>query len=177
VGITLRDAAGRRGVLRAPVELKAAPGTLALSDAVVTCGHPEVSVTPGSSPAVHIEASPSGEVSGDGPLTVYLEMYDLKPGPGGQSRFEYECTVRSAEKDPRFWIQRLLQPRPRIPQISATRRDEQPGTLRRQFVSIPIGDLADGRYRLDVKVRDLNAESEVITSVDFVKRARTIPGS
>jgi GWxTD domain-containing protein len=178
VGITLRDAAGRRGVLRAPVELKAAAGTLTLSDAVVTCGRPEVSAAaPGSAPAVHIDASPGGEVSGDGPLTVYLEMYDLKPDPRGQSRFEYECTVRSAEKDPRFWIQRLLQPRPRIPQISASRRDEQPGSLRRQFVSIPIADLAAGRYRLDVKVRDLNAESEAITSVDFVKRARTVPGS
>ncbi len=178
VGITVWDGAGRRGVLRAPVELSATPDALTLSDAVVTCRRPDISpAAPGTPPAVRIEASPSGEVSGAGPLTVYLEMYDLTPDENDRSRFEYECTVRSAEKDPRFWIQRLLQPRPRIPQISASRREEQPGRLRRQFVSIPIGELGDGRYRLDIKVRDLNAQSEAATSVDFVKRTRPGVGS
>ena len=178
VGITVRDWAGRRGVFRAPVELWAAPATLTLSDAVVTCGRPDVSPpAPGAAPAVRLEANPAAVVSGAGPLTIYFEMYDLKPDESGQSRFEYECTVHSAEKDPRIWIQRLLQPRPRIPEISASRREEQPGNLRRQFVTIPVGELGEGRYRLDITVRDLNAGSEAVTRVLFVKRGGTGAGS
>ncbi len=177
-GITVRDGAGGRGVLRRSVGLSVAPATLSLSDAVVTCGRPDISPPPpGVPPAVRIEASPGGEVSGSGPLTVYLEMYDLRPDETGRSRFEYECTVRSAEKDSRIWLQRLLQPRPRLPQISASRREEQPGNMRRQFVSIPVGELADGRYRLDITVRDLNAGEEAATHVGFVKRTPAPAGS
>ena len=180
VGLTMRDGSGGRGVLRWETELHAAPPSLTLSDAVATCGHPDVSTPPGGgTPSVRIEASPSGDVSGNGPLTVYFEIYDLRPDETGTSRFEYEATVRSAEKDPRIWITRLLSPRPRIPDISAGRREEQPGSLRRQFVSIPVGELAEGRYRLDILVRDLNAGSEAVTRVGFVKHgaAVSVPGS
>lgn len=178
VGLTLRDAKGRRGVIRSQIELSAPLATLTLSDAVATCGRPDVSApAPGAAPAVRIEALPGGEVSGAGPLTVYFEMYDLRPDETGTSRFEYEATVRSAEKDPRIWIQRLLAPRPRIPAISAGRREEQPGSLRRQLVSIPIGELSDGRYRLEILVRDLNAGSEATTRVSFVKRTAAPAGS
>src|SRR5206468_8259842 len=143
--LTVRDGAGGRGVLRSQIELHAVPATLTLSDAVATCGRPDVSVPATGSPSVHIDASPHGEVSGNGPLTVYFEIYDLRPDDSGTSRFEYEATVRSAEKDSRIWLQRLLAPRPRIPAISAGRREEQTGSLRRQLVSIPVGELADGR--------------------------------
>jgi len=169
VGFTLRDANGRRGVIRSQVELSAPLATLTLSDAVATCGKPDVSAS-GGAPAVRIEALPGGEVSGAGPLTVYFEMYDLRPDETGTSHFEYEATVRSAEKDSRIWLQRLLAPRPRIPAISAGRREEHPGSLRRQFVSIPVGELADGRYRLEILVRDLNAGTEATTRVGFIKR-------
>ncbi len=178
VGLTMRDAAGGRGVVRSSIELGAAPATLTLSDAVVTCGRPDVSVgAAGGAPAVRFEAAPGGVLVDGGPLTVYFEMYDLRPDETGTSRFEYEATVRSAEKDPRIWIQRLLAPRPRIPSISAGRQEEQPGSLRRQLVSVPVGELAPGRYRLDIRVRDLNAGSEAATSVGFVKPAPAVPGS
>ena len=178
VGFTLRGADGRRGVVRSEVALSAPGATLTLSDAVATCGRPEVTVPAvGGTPAVRIETLRGGEVSGAGPLTVYFEMYDLRPDETGISRFEYEATVRSAEKDSRIWLQRLLAPRPRIPAISASRREEQPGNLRRQIVSIPVGELADGRYRLDILVRDLNAGTEATTTASFVKRTRAGAGS
>lgn len=177
VGITVRDAAGGRGVYRSTIELSAAPPTLTLSDAVVTCGRPDVSAATGAAPAVRLEADPNAVVSGSGPLTVYFEMYDLRSDASGVSRFEYECTVRSAERDPRFWLQRVFQPRPRIPEISAGRREEQPGNLRRQFVSIPVAELGEGRYRLEILVRDLNAGSVATTSVRFAKRSAAAPGS
>jgi hypothetical protein len=164
--------------MRSQIELSSPLATLTLSDAVATCGRPDVSApAAGGAPAVRLEASPRGEVSGGGPLTIYFEMYDLSPDETGTSRFEYEATVRSAEKDSRIWLQRLLAPRPRIPAISAGRREEQPGSLRRQFLSLPVGELADGRYRLEILVRDLNAGSEATTRVNFVKRSPVGAGS
>src|SRR5262245_63368812 len=50
-----------------------------------------------------------------------FEMYDLRPDETGTSRFEYEATVRSADKDARFWLQRLLAPRPKLPDRKSTR--------------------------------------------------------
>jgi GWxTD domain-containing protein len=172
IGMTARGRTGRRGVYRAPIEMRGTPPTLSLSDAMVLCGRPAVEGgTGGVPPAVRLEADPGAVVTGSDPLGVYFEMYDLRPDETGTSRFEYECTVSSAEKDPRIWIQRFLQPRPRIPEISAGRREEQPGNLRRQYVTVPIASLKDGRYRLNVRVRDLNAGSEATTSVEFVKRS------
>src|SRR6185436_3763517 len=138
--------------------LTAAPPALSLSDPMVLCGRPEVITSADGEPSVQLVANPAAVINGTEPLGVYFEMYDLRPDEGGTSRFEYQCTVASAEKDSRLWIQRVLQPRPRIPEISAGRREEQPGNLRRQFVTVPVGELKNGRYRLDIKVRDLNAE-------------------
>jgi GWxTD domain-containing protein len=179
VGLTIRDAQGGRGVVRSDIELRAAPPSLTLSDAVATCGRPDVSLPEGGNlPTVHIDISPSGEVSGDGPLTVYFEIYDLRPDENGTSRFEYEATVHSAEKDSRIWLQRLFAPRRNIPEISAGRREEHTGSLRRQLVSIPVGELKDGRYRLNIMVRDLNADSQASTQVSFVKHtvSAAVPG-
>jgi hypothetical protein len=140
------------------------PG-LALSDLVVACGIPRTTAGPG----VRIEPNPGARVPGDGPLTAYFEIYHLRPGEDGQTRFEYVYTVRSADKDPRIWIQRLLAPRPAIPEIEATRTEEQVDTMRRQFVSVPVEDLPSGRYMLEVRVRDLVSGLEVVREARFVK--------
>ncbi|MBI1797222.1 MAG: GWxTD domain-containing protein [Candidatus Eisenbacteria bacterium] len=169
VGMTVRDGRGGRGVFRSTTRIAAAPAALSVSDPMVLCGRPEVTGSASASPAVRLEANPGAVITANEPLGVYFEMYGLAPDASGTARFEYQCTVASAEKDSRFWLQRLLDPRPRLPDISASRRDEQPGTLRRQFVSVPIGELKNGRYRLEIKVRDLNADTEAATSIEFVK--------
>jgi GWxTD domain-containing protein len=171
VGMTVHDAHGGRGVFRRSTVMVGTPPTLSLSDPMVLCGRPEVIGAGAAEPSVHLEANSSAVIDGAGPLGVYFEMYDLRPDADGTSRFEYQCTVASAEKDARFWLQRVLQPRPRIPEISAGRREEQQGNLRRQFVTVPVGELKDGRYRLDIKVRDLNAETEASTSIEFIKHS------
>jgi hypothetical protein len=97
-------------------------------------------------------------------------MYHLQPGSDGQSRFEYDVSVRSAERDPRIWLQRLLAPRAPLPSVATTRSDTQPGSLRRQFISVPVGDLPAGRYRLEITVRDLNAGTEAVAGTVFTKK-------
>lgn len=165
VGLSVRDQKGRRGVFRSEVALDSIPPALSLSDLVVACGAARPAVGPG----VRIEPNPGARVKGDEALTAYFEIYHLRPGSDGQSRFEYVYTVRSAERDPRIWIQRLLAPRPAIPEIEATREEEQTSTMRRQFVTVPVDDLPPGRYKLEVRVRDLVGGLEAVREALFVK--------
>jgi hypothetical protein len=117
------------------------------------------------------EPNPGARVEGDRPLTAYFEIYHLEPGPAGRARFEYVYTVRSAEKDTRLWIQRVLAPRRTIPEISVSRDEENIGPLRRQFVSVPVQALPSGRYILEIKVRDLVANTETTRSARFTRAA------
>src|SRR6185436_9013260 len=118
----------------------------------------------------------TAEVRAGEPLTVYFEAYRLRPDRDGLARFELEYTVRSAERDPRIWIQRFLRPKADLPSINARRSEEQPGTIRRQFVSVPVQSLPPGRYRREIRVRDRVASTQALRTVEFEKRAAS-PGS
>lgn len=170
-GLSVRASRGpaRRGVFRATVDLGEPKPVLELSDVVVSCESPGAAAS-GDEPAVRLTASPGARIMGPGPLVIYFETYHLQSGSDGLSRFEYEYVVQTAEADPRYWVQRMLAPRRSIPVIAASRREEQPGTLRRQFVTVPIQSLPPGRYRIEVKVRDLLAGSEAARSVVFVRQ-------
>ena len=172
MGLSVRDGNGGRGVYRAEADLATRRAGLTLSDVVISCGTPDMGARAGAAAPLRIEPNPSGEVAEEDPLTAYFEIYRLKPGRDGQSRFEYVYTVKSAEKDPRIWLKRMFAPRPARPSISASREEENAGSLRRQFVSVPVQALPAGRYRLEVRVRDLVADVEAVRTVEFVKVAR-----
>jgi len=163
VGLSVRGARGR-GALRLPVTLAAPDSTLALSDFVVTCGTPAPLEA-----SVRLAANPGGRVAGDDPLTAYFEIYHLATNAEGQARFEIGWVVRSDERDPRIWLQRALQPRPASPTLEASRRETNPGPLRRQFVSVPVRELPPGRYRLEVTVRDLLTGAEAAGLARFTR--------
>jgi len=169
--MSVNDGSGHRGVVRAPVKLAAVDSSLTLSDLVVSCGAPSVEPPPlaGGDPSVRLQANATAQVRAGVPLTVYFETYRLRPDRDGLARFEIEYSVHSAERDPRIWIQRVLAPRPDIPSINATRSEEQVGTLRRQFVSVPVQSLPPGRYRLEIRVRDKIASTEAVRTVEFEK--------
>lgn len=158
VGLSVRGARGR-GSQRFPIRIPTPDSTLTLSDLVVTCG-----TAPSFEASVRLAANPAGRVSGSDPLTAYFEIYHLATEASGEARFEIGWVVRSDERDPRVWVARALAPRPATPRIEATRRESNPGPLRRQFVSVPVQELPRGRYRLEVTVRDLltGAEAEGI---------------
>jgi GWxTD domain-containing protein len=174
VGLTVLDRAGRRGLFRSEVELPPPKAQLSLSDVVVSCGLPFQDPNEGA-PAVRLEPNPSARVSAREPLTAYFEIYHLQPDREGRARFEYVYTVRSAEKDRRIWIQRAFQPRPQVPQISASREAEQVGSMRRQFVRVPVQSLPAGKYRLEVTVRDRIADVEARGAAEFVRLAEPAP--
>jgi len=117
---------------------------------------------------VRIEPNPGARVAGAGPLTAYFEIYHLQTGPDGLARFEYVYTVRSTAPDNRFWLQKFLAPSP-PPPISVSRQEQNLGSLRRQFITVPVGSLAPGRWRLEITVRDLVADVAVVKKLGFVK--------
>jgi hypothetical protein len=162
VGLSVRDPSGARGLQRVRVNVPEPGPALAISDIVVVCGLPPAGLS-----NVQLNANPSARVEGPDPLTAYFEVSHLVTGQDGRARFEYEYVVKSALRDPRVWLQRLFAPRREPPPVSATRRDEQAGGLRRQFVSVPVQSLPAGRYRLEITVRDLNGGGEIRGSAEF----------
>jgi hypothetical protein len=169
IGLSVRDGHGRRGLYKDYADLGGAGRALTLSDIVVSCGSPSLMVYTAESPVVRIAPNPAGRVSRNEPLTAYFEIYHLAAGRDGQSRFEYVYVVKSAEKDPRIWIQRLLNPLKTPNPIEVSREEQNAGDMRRQFVSVPVHALPPGRYKLEIRVRDLVAQSEAVSSTQFVK--------
>lgn len=116
---------------------------------------------------VRPEPNPGARVMGDDPLAAYFEIYDLAADAGGRSRFEYIYTVRSVRRDDRIWISRVFKPTQTVPPIRASRAEEHVGTLRRQYVSIPVESLPAGPYELEIEVRDLANGSRAVTKAVF----------
>jgi len=163
VGTSVRGA-GKRGAQRELLHVPAIDSSLSVSDLVVTCGVPPVLEN-----SVQLDANPTGRVPPGQPLVAYFEVYHLATGPDGQGRFEYETSVHSAERDSRMWLQRWLSPRKEGQDLGVTRQDAVLGTVRRQFISVPVQSLAPGRYRLEVVVRDVLTGDELKRSAEFTR--------
>lgn len=167
VGLSVRASGNRRGSVRFPIRLAGADSTeLQLSELVITCGTPLSSAN-----EVRLDPNPSARVAAGAPLTAYFEISQLALAADGTSRFEYQYTVKPGDKDRRVWIQRALDPRRAPPSLSASRSETNTGALRRQFLSIPVDDLPAGRYLLEVRVRDLLADTEQVRSTPFQRLA------
>ena len=165
VGVAVSDARGRRGVFRKDIELPNPGDGLSLSDVVVTCGRPEASVVAGQ--AVRLEPDPGLRPAMREALTAYFEIYHLRPDARGEARIEYVCAVRPAAKDRRAWLERMFTPLPAP--IEMTREVETYGTLRRQYVSVPLRDLPAGLYQIEIRVRDLDSGEETTRLATFVR--------
>ncbi|HTM58681.1 MAG TPA: tetratricopeptide repeat protein [Candidatus Udaeobacter sp.] len=168
--ISVRSRNGGRGVARLETRLDRSPAALSLSDVMIACGPPDLTQMP-----VRPAANPAASVAADEPLQAYFEIDHLALDRDGRSRFEYVYSVRSAEKDPRIWLQRVVSPRPPVPSITASREDENMGSLRRQFVSVPVQPLPPGRYWLDIRVRDLVSGDEARAEGAFRKAGPAAP--
>ena len=152
----------RRGSTKEKVVIHAADSSLGMSDVVVTCGLPA-----GPVGSVRLDPNPSGHVAPGDPLVAYFEVYHLTRGADGEGRFEYETSIRSATPDRRVWLQRWLSPRREGEGLGFTRQDKVLGTVRRQYVSVPVTGLMPGRYLLEVTVRDVLTRDERRASVEF----------
>jgi hypothetical protein len=167
VSLSIRDGGAGRAVHRREIELAESPARLALSDLLISCGPPAASA-PGT---VRPEPNPSRRVAASDPVTAYFEIYHLRRGADGLARFEYVYSVESAAKDERLWIQRMMAPRAKPDPISASRAETHAGDLRRQYLTVPLGTLPAGRYRLLVRVRDMLTGTVAATETEFERVA------
>ena len=117
---------------------------------------------------MRLAPNPQGRVPRGGSVAAYFEIYGLNTTPDRKSRFEYTATVHSADKDSRSWLSRLISPRDQIPETAASREEESAGVLRRQFFSVPVQSLPPGRYRLEIRVKDLVGGGEAAQTAAFV---------
>jgi len=177
VGYAVRGARHLRGNFREEIDLDADPGTLAVSDLVVSCGVPDAATFDPRNPSVRVEPNPSSRVRSGEPLTAYFEINHLRADADGVARFEFSYTVRSLERDKRVWLQRLFAPHPLPNPIHTSRSEQQIGEIRRQFVSIPLQNLPAGHYRLEISVRDLVSGEAGGVATDFLYGAPAVTGS
>jgi hypothetical protein len=176
VGLSVRDGNGGRGAFRSETVVWPQRPLVAVSDLVVSCGVPYIEAGAAGA-AVRPEPNPGAVVAPGDPLTAYFEIYHLRAGEDGLSRFEYVYTVRSAARDDRIWLKRLFAPRREPDPIAITRTEQQVGSLRRQFVRAPVQSLPAGRYTLEVRVRDLVAQAEAVTRTEFLKADASWPSN
>ena len=162
------DDDGSRAVLTRDIVIPDRQRGLALSDLVVVCGPPELSIQPAG--GLRIEPSTGLlPVSGD-QLTAYCEIYRLAPDASGDARYEYEFRVTSNLPEKRSWAGRLFLPRVLPPPIEVTRRETTRGDVRRQYFNVPIHLLSPGPYRVEIRVRDLGTGAEAMAQAEFERR-------
>ena len=168
LAVRAEDGDGRRAVLTREVVMAGPPRGLELSDLVVVCGRPELSVQPGS--GLRLEPSTGLLPLAGDQLNAYCEIYHLAPDASGEASYEYVCTVRSNAPDKRSWVGKILLPRVVTPPIEVSRRETTRGDMRRQYFTVPIQPLPPGPYRIEVKVRDLASGAEAVAQAEFERR-------
>ena len=143
-----------------------------MSDVVLTCGTAGAFATPG---AIRIDADLGGVVADRAAVSAYFELYGLAPGKDGVARFEYQYLIQPAESGKSF-LQRVfsfVSP----PNVVTVQREEiQRSSMRRQFVSVPVQSLGPGRYRLEVRIKDLVTGARAAGSTRFEKLAPATAG-
>lgn len=159
------DARGGRGVARVTEAVAGAPEGLAISDLVPVCGPYDAAA--GGGP-VRLSPNVTARVPDGAPLYAYFEVYDLRTGEDGRTRFDYVYEVHALGRDQRPWFQRWLPGRPHA-KLSVRSEESGAGPLRRQFLQVPVGDLPPGEYRLDVVVHDRVAGRSAAQSLVFAK--------
>jgi hypothetical protein len=164
VAVSVRDTHHRRGLWRTTATLTPSSDSLALSDAVLTCGDPTLLV---EGRAIRLEAQREARVAAGAPVVVYFEIYRLVAGPDGPSRFEYEYTVRRLRETPNGDL--VPEKAAALASTSASREETHAGAMRRQFVTVPAQSLTAGRYRLEIRVRDLTTGRVARRELEFVK--------
>jgi GWxTD domain-containing protein len=162
------DGDGHRAVLTRDLSVVAPDAALALSDLVLVCGRPEMSILPEG--GVRLEPSTGLLPQTGEELVAYCEIYHLRPDAAGERHFEYECTVSSTVDQHRSFLRRFLDPKLAPNSIQMTRREDTRGEVRRQFFTVPVQALPPGPYRMEVRVRDLMSGAETSSLAAFERR-------
>ncbi len=164
VHLSVSGSRHRRGIARTTTHVDAFEAGLAMSDLIFMCTPPLIATGPG---VVHAEPDLSRRVGRSRDATIYYELDRLVTDRSGRARFAYTYSVHRAATDSR--------PVHGAPVFEATREEATLGAHRRQFVSVPVGNLKPGPYELRLVVRDLANGRTVERRIRFT-RAENRPG-
>jgi hypothetical protein len=127
-------------------------------------------------PEIRLGPNLKARVAGDGLLHAYFEIYRMTPGPDGVAHFEYEYAIVSEKERPLPWYRRILPAGTAASRYAVKSEESNVGSLRRQFISVPVQSLEAGHYRLIVTVRDLTTGAAVTGSTRFERVAAKAVG-
>ena len=157
VDLSVSGRGGRRGLVRLGATVPLPVDSLGLSDLVLLCGSGDL---PARTDIVRIEPNLARRVAGTEPMAAYFEIDHLKPGSDGRSRFVYTYSLHRLESDEK--------PKRNAPAAyEASREETHDGTLRRQFILVPMRSIKPGTYDLRVQVRDLVSGTRAAAGLRF----------
>lgn len=163
VTVAVSDGRGGRGVLRHRRSLDPPSPALTVSDVVVVCRPPETAPTSG---VVVLDPDPDATPPAGAPLSVYFEISGLSRDARGESQVEITTTATPVAANGRVDRRRIARGRSFV---NARTEAAFVGDVRRQFLSVPLGELPPGRWRLDVRVRDSRTGAEQARRAGFTK--------
>lgn len=101
-------------------------------------------------------------------LFVYFEIYGLALNESGQTRNALQYTLRStsSKKGLLKKIVGIFGGKKEKLSVTETRQGQSPGPV--EHIGIDLSKQPDGEYALEITVRDLNAEREVVSHVPVV---------
>ena len=146
--------------------LAPAATSLTLSDLVPVCSTPDVILERNT---VRLDPALPVAIRGEAALQAYFEVYRLQLGADGRSTFDYEYEVHALGADRRPWYRKLAALGQRPALVSVRSSQSGSGPVRRQFISVPCRELAPGRYRLTLRVRDRVSRAVAERGLEFEK--------
>jgi GWxTD domain-containing protein len=165
VFVSVSDQRHRRAAHVADLTMGPRPPGPGVSDIVAVCSKPATQI---EGESIVLEVAERPILTGERALDCYFEVDGLGRAADGQARFRYRYRLQRKPDEagadpipPADW--------PLVREY-ASEDIEVVGTLRRQFVAVPMQGLPVGQYRLVIRVRDAVATAEVERSLDFVKQ-------
>jgi len=102
------------------------------------------------------------------PIFLYYEIYGLRADESGQVRYRVEYEVEAARKGGLLAFLSLLNPfKGRTPRLMSSYDYTGAEPERHEYLSLDLGSLRPGAYRLRLKVLDQVAGSETSSEVRF----------
>lgn len=159
IDVSVSGPLGGRGLSRRRAVVEADGPGLAVSDLVMVCARDAADARGG---AIRLEPDLDRHVTGARALSVYFEAHRLRPDSRGESRFRYDCSVHRVGAGSRAGREDLRR-------LNTTREEAFTGSIRRQFVDVPVATLPVGTYELRIEAHDLVARSHASRTLTFVR--------
>ncbi len=165
LAFAVNDSRAGRGVARAALTVDDTRTGLSMSDVVPVCGAYDASAGQGP---VRLAPNVGSSFEGAARLHAYFEVNGLATDTAGLSSFDLAYEVHRLNGDPLPWYRRMVGAHADA-RVAVHTEESSPGSLRRQFVQVPLDGLPAGTYRLDVHVHDRLGGATVTRSLAFVR--------